>query len=1166
MSAEFDQFADDYDFWVRTARAPQTFTQLVDLLPHQDCRILDIGCGTGQLSIYLAQHSAHVTGIDPSVEMLALARKHRAAAHVHNVQFNVASIEDWVTVGEKYDFIVANYVLHYTNLAYVLAHLPALLNPSGRVLIRDIHLDDPKQPQVVYSERQRALWETPALLRAHGIYAASRILRFRLSSAWLDRQRHDGLLHSADYQVLYKRHLPECQMLTNGAELTVLWEAPPEQPKAETDNLSNVYANVPPVQYEWTDTRFPKTNVESTVVAIFEATVATHGARLAIKTTDRALTYTALNSAANRLAHAILRLCGAAAEPVIILAGDNVDVITAIFAVLKAGKIYVVLNPVHPLEQLLATITDATARLVLTDQQQATQIAPHLGADVQLLKLTEVDETLSAENLSLPLTPDHVAGIFYTSGSTGKPKGIIRQHRQLLHSTWHNTNAYGISAEDRHSLLFFCGYTAAVPDLYDTLLNGATLYPFDPQTHTLDELATWLEAEKITLFHPPAALFRRLLDALAGENRFPALRLVILAGQKIYKSDVELFRTIFHPSCLLLYRLAMTEAGSVTHFLMNHNTAFGAAVPVGYPTVDKEIVLLDDEGQPTAVPEGEIAIRSRYLSAGYWRNDALNAEKFLPDASDPTLMLYRTGDIGRLQDDGCLEILGRRDSMVKLRGYRVELGAIEQALNNLSFVKEAAVIVQDGPQNVQQLSAYLVPAGQSLTARDLRYALQQSLPPHMIPTHYIFLAELPLNANGKIDRQALPALSPSRPALSTAYAPPTDASQAELITLWESLFGINPIGIHDDFFEIGGSSLTVLHLLAEIKKGFDVTIPIELFLQEPTIGNLSTLLQTLLLNERATSLALQPATDAAIQTMAQRIHNRQVREKTTVNKLTTLSRLLPYPLAVRLCTLPSRPQNRALTASIQIIKAFHALIDTKVTLEQTIENSLHLKQMRALGLDHDAIRWQARGLPFAGDFRIEGRERIVQATASGQGIIFVNYHCVVREWTNAALGNNFKIVGAGKYQGDDEALPISKTVTQTLQLKEAQQILLAGGRVVIAADGSGGEGAQIEYPLHGRLVPIKTTFAELALMCNAIILPVYSVIHKVDNALIHIGEPFDRGASRLSYDERVKLLTAQYGAFLQDVYARAPWMISHARMKKHIACPPWAGAGEGVYG
>lgn len=961
----------------------------------QGLRVL-VHCGTGQLSVYLAQHSTYVTGIDPSVEMLALARKHKEAAHVHNVQFNVAAIEDWVTVGEKYDFIVANYVLHYTNLAYVLAHLPALLNRSGRVLIRDIHRGDPTQPQAIFSERQRALWETPALLRAHGIYAASRILRLRLSSAWIDRQRHDRLLHADEYQALYKRHLPACQILTNGAEMTVLWEVPPAPPKAETDNLPKVYADVPPVQYEWVDTHFPKANVESTVVAIFEATVAIHGPRLAIKTTDHALTYGALNSAANRLARAILHRCGAAAEPVIILAGDNVDVITAIFAVLKAGKIYVVLNPVHPLEELLATIADSTAALVIADQQQTAKIGPHLGAAVQLLDLAQVDEAVSAENLGLPLTADHVAGIFYTSGSTGKPKGIIRQHRQLLHSTWHNTNAYQITENDRHSLLFFCGYTAAVPDLYDTLLNGATLYPFDPQTQTLDELATWLAREKITLFHPPAALFRRLLDVLAGETRFPDLRMVILAGQKIYKSDVERFRTIFYPNCLLLYRLAMTEAGSVTHFLMNHNTSFGEVVPVGYPTVDKEIILLDDEGQPIAATEGEIAIRSRYLSAGYWRNVPLTAEKFWADASDPTMALYRTGDIGRLQDDGCLEVLGRRDSMVKIRGYRVELGAIEQALNNLSFVKEAAVIVQDCPQNIQQLTAYLVPGRQTLTARDLRYALQQTLPPHMIPTHYIFLAELPLNANGKIDRQTLPPLSPARPALSTAYVPPTDASQAELIALWESLFGINPIGIHDDFFEIGGSSLTVLHLLAEIKKGFGVTIPIGLFLQEPTIGNLSNLVQRLLQNEHATSIARQPATNAAIKTMAQRIHNRQVREKTNVNKLTTLSRLLPYPIAVRLCTLPSRPQNRALTASIQIIKAFHALIDTKVTLEQTIENSLHLRQMGALGLDNHAIRWQARGLPFAGDFRIEGRERIAQAAKSGQGIIFVIYHSVVR--------------------------------------------------------------------------------------------------------------------------------------------------------------------------
>jgi amino acid adenylation domain-containing protein len=587
---------------------------------------------------------------------------------------------------------------------------------------------------------------------------------------------------------------------------------------------------------------FRKEEIDQSIATRFEQQVAKHSDRLAIKTRTQALTYAALNQAANRVAQAILAERGETEEPVALLFEPGAPGITSIFGALKAGKILVPLDPSLPRARLSLVLEESQAALLVT-QTKYLSLARELAENrCQLLNIEQSDRTLAAENPGLPLSPDRLAYILYTSGSTGRPKGVFWNHRGELHRIMTYTNNLRVSAKDRLSLIRSLSFGAGLRDTFVALLNGAALFPFHLKEEGVAALANWLIQEAITVFILGPTTIRHFMDNLAGEERFPQLRLLGLGGEMTYNKDIELCRRHIPPECLIFAHLATTEAGCISRYFIDRETQLaGNITPAGYPEEDREICLLDDAGNAVGFNQiGEIAVKGRYLGCGYWRRPDLTRAAFLPDLEGGDKRVYRTGDLGIMLPDGCLVPLGRKDFQVKVRGYRVESAEVEIALLKLDNVKEAVVVGQADPHGEQRLVAYLVPATQPAPpAGTLRHLLAQDMPDYMIPSAFVWLNSLPLTPNGKVDRRALPAPGRDRPELEQAYQPPRTPTEEILAGIWAELLGLERVGIHDNFFALGGHSLLATRVVFRVQQAFGVELPLRSLFEAPTIAGLA---------------------------------------------------------------------------------------------------------------------------------------------------------------------------------------------------------------------------------------------------------------------------------------------------------------------------------------
>jgi amino acid adenylation domain-containing protein len=599
---------------------------------------------------------------------------------------------------------------------------------------------------------------------------------------------------------------------------------------------------------------FPRAALEGSLTARFAEQVARHPGRLALKMGAERLTYEALDRAANRIAHAVLDRLGGGNGPVALLLPQSVDQVTAVLGALKAGAIYVPLDPTHPEARLAGAIGDAEARLVLTLAAHA-DLARRAAPRATVLAL----DALGAHGVETPpaldVAPDAGAYIFYTSGSTGRPKGVLDTHRNVLHNVMRYTNTLHLCADDRLTLLQGPSFSGAVSSLFGALLNGAAVFPFDVARDGADRIAAWLAVEGITVYHSVPALFR----VVADEGRpLPALRVIRLEGDRATPHDLALFRERFGPDCVLVNGLGATECGLVRQFFFTtRDSVPEGVVPIGAPVEDMEIVLLDEAGLPAVAGEtGEVAVRSAYLAAGYWKQPALTAARFIEEPGRPDTRLYRTGDLGRLRADGMLEMLGRRDGHAKVRGQRVEVAEAEAALLALSGVAEAVALVREDQPGAPRLVAYLVPVnGRTLEVGELRRALAARLPDVMVPSAFVVLDRLPLDGNRKVDRRALPAPVAGHPASGTTRVAPRTPREFELARVWAAVLGVDDIAVEDDFFDLGGNSLLAALVLGRARTAWDVDIPLPIFIQHPTIAALAQAIEA----TPRESAALRPA-------------------------------------------------------------------------------------------------------------------------------------------------------------------------------------------------------------------------------------------------------------------------------------------------------------------
>lgn len=599
-----------------------------------------------------------------------------------------------------------------------------------------------------------------------------------------------------------------------------------------------------PIEERFAALKLDEALIRRSIPDRFEEQVLQRPAHVALRDEEESVTYDELNRRANRLAHGLLARGGRREEPVALMMGQNRHLITAMMACLKAGRIYAVLHPTLPPSVLRNIIDDAGVRLVVTTAEHREAVLQAGSGDVVLW------EDLMGEdgsNPGLTFQPEEDSNIYFTSGSTGKAKGVTRQHIAVTQRVAAFTALNDVTAEDRFFLLSACSFGASETDVYGALLNGATLCTYDLQKQGVTGFRDAMDLYRPTVYHPPIALFRRIAHTWEHDARFDYVRLLILAGDALYPGDIERYRRHFPASCTLLHRLSATEVGAMACMWIDRDTpAFNGPAPVGYPMPGREILLLDEEGKtvPRGEP-GEIVVRSPYVTAYYWNSPELTAQRFTPDPDDPRQKRYYTGDLGRFDEKGRLMHLGRKDTLIKLRGYAVNVRNIEEALMNCDDVNEAAVIVaQDDVPGDKHLVAYAtLRKGSALTPSDLRERLSGRLMQWEVPSHIIIVDEFPLTPTGKIDRQTLTRRPrEERPATAEKTAPRTSV-EVHMLKLWQEVLKTADIGIHDNVFDLGADSLQLMGILAAVDHAFGSKYRPEVFYTHNTIHELSRLVE-----------------------------------------------------------------------------------------------------------------------------------------------------------------------------------------------------------------------------------------------------------------------------------------------------------------------------------
>jgi acyl-coenzyme A synthetase/AMP-(fatty) acid ligase/acyl carrier protein len=377
---------------------------------------------------------------------------------------------------------------------------------------------------------------------------------------------------------------------------------------------------------------------------------------------------------------------------------------------------------------------------------------------------------------------------------------------------------------------------------FEALLNGGTLYPFDLREEDLVTLGRWLIQQEITIYKSFPTAFRHFVDTLSGHESFPKLRLIRLEGEPVYSADLELYKKHFASNCLFVNSFSSTETGTVCVYFADKNTQTdGRRIPVGYPVDGMEVLLLDELGRDVGPNQlGEIAVRSRFLSAGYWQKPELTREKFHLEPGTEKEQLYLTGDLGEMSEHGCMVLLGRKDFEIKIRGSRVDVSQTEAALAEHPGIKELTVVPKKLPSGDTRLVAYLVTRqSPAPAATDLRHFLKQRLPEFMIPTAFVVLDKLPLLATGKVDRRELPDPGDRRPELDTPYVSPRTGIESELRRIWTEVLGISRIGIHDSFFDLGGHSLAATRVLSQAIKQFQLELPLQSLFESTTVATMA---------------------------------------------------------------------------------------------------------------------------------------------------------------------------------------------------------------------------------------------------------------------------------------------------------------------------------------
>lgn len=588
---------------------------------------------------------------------------------------------------------------------------------------------------------------------------------------------------------------------------------------------------------------------------------------VAVVCQQQQLTYRELNQRANQLAHYLRQIGVKPGTLVAICIEPSLEMIVGFLGVLKAGGTYVPLDPTYPHERRAYKLRDAQAEVILTRQELVVELPETQAQIVPLDRDWSLMAQCSQENPIPTTTPQDLAYVIYTSGSTGQPKGVMITHQSMVNHSAAIRRVYELQPCDRVLQFSSMSFDIIIEEVFPTLVSGATLVVRDKTSiASTTSFLQFINRYQITVLNLPTAFWHELVNGLSLlQTTLPAtVRLMVVGGEKASRSSYLTWCQHVGSQVRWLNSYGPTEA-TVTATVYDPIAAgfdpTKTEIPIGRPLANTQTYILDRHLQPVPIGvAGELYIGGVGLSRGYLNRPELTDSKFIPHpfSSQPGSRLYKTGDIARYLPDGNLEFIGRADYQVKIRGFRIELGEIESVLEQHPAVQQAVVMARQDQPGQKRLVAYVVSqssvsqssvsqssasqSSQQVQEMDLIQFLQTRLPDYMIPADVVILEAFPLTPNGKVDRHAFPA-PPLHKQRHTAFVSPRDDLEFRLTQIWEQVLEVQPIGIHDNFFEMGGHSLLAARLSDQLEQVFDCHLPLTTIFQVPTVVQLAEVLR-----------------------------------------------------------------------------------------------------------------------------------------------------------------------------------------------------------------------------------------------------------------------------------------------------------------------------------
>lgn len=603
----------------------------------------------------------------------------------------------------------------------------------------------------------------------------------------------------------------------------------------------------------------------SNLQEILHETARSFAAKAAIERGEQTVSYAELEAGSNKLANHLISSGIEKGSVIAILVEDRVKLIEIIVGTLKAGCAFAPLNGDNPDSRLRSMIETINPALFIIEKEFYEKLNGVLAESAATAKFLVINATRSeavevCPNASAydqasfaddspPMVesgPDDMCYIYFTSGSTGAPKAIAGRLKSLLHFINWEIKAFAIGPDFKISQMAAPTFDASLRDIFVPLCSGATICVPRSRETIIDpkSLIDWIDRSAINLIHCVPSVFRSLIKHGLNGDDLKSVRYIVMAGEKLFPSEIKQWIDVFGSRIQLVNLYGATEntMAKFCHFITEAD-ATRNSIPIGKP-IDGAKAIIMDANRKVCDPgiAGEIYIRTPFLTLGYYNAPELTKQVFIqnPFSANPADIIYKTGDFGRLLPDGNFELIGRRDNQVKLRGQRVELGEIEAALKRHSDVHEAVAKIWGDEPNSERLAAYVVGRAQSeLTITQLQETAREYLPDYMVPADFVMLQSLPLLANGKIDREALPAPDRSKANNEQTYVAPTGELQQRLAAIWSEILGVEKVGIYDNFFYLGGHSLLVTQVISRVREEFQVEVPLRRLFERPVIDELA---------------------------------------------------------------------------------------------------------------------------------------------------------------------------------------------------------------------------------------------------------------------------------------------------------------------------------------